>query len=125
MDGMKPGTRQHGPATLKLSYNTTIPAHMRGNLFEVSHVFTPDQHRKQGYASLLMQKVCSEADENGKVLMLMPKPYQGGEMDKTQLADWYQRYGFEAIQARPLIMARRPGAVGVKLKPLAYAMGMN
>lgn len=120
---MKPGTRQHGPATLKLSFNTTVPAHMRGGLLEVSHVFTPEQHRKQGYASMLLQKVCAEADKAGKVLLLMPKPYDTPALDRAQLADWYSRFGFEPIQASPIVMARRPGAVTrVKVKPLVYAM---
>lgn len=126
MDGMKPGTRQHGPATLKLSFNTTVPAHLRGGLLEVTHVHTPEQHRKQGYASLLMQKVCAEADDAGKVLLLMPKPYDDWKMGRDELIEWYARFGFKSIQASPVIMARRPGSVtSVKMKPLAFAMGMH
>jgi GNAT superfamily N-acetyltransferase len=124
MDGMKPGTRQHGPATLKLSFNTSVPAHLRGGLLEVSHVFTPADERNKGYASLLLQKVCAEADAAGKVLMVMPKPYDDAPMDRNTLVEWYRTYGFEPIQAQPIIMARKPGAVAVKLKPLAYAMGV-
>lgn len=123
---MKPGTRQHGPATLKLSHNTSVPAHMRGGLLEVSHVFTPEQHRGQGYASLLMQRVCVEADEAGKVLLLMPKPYDVVAMDRDQLRDWYARFGFVPIQASPLIMARQAGAVAAaQVKPLVAAMGLH
>ena len=122
---MKPGIRQHGPATLKLSFNTSVPAHMRGGLLEVTHVFTPEQHRGKGYASILMQKVCAEADEAGKVLLLMPKPYDDGPVCTERLAEWYARFGFEAIQASPLLMARYIRSVGVKMKPLAYAMGVN
>jgi GNAT superfamily N-acetyltransferase len=122
---MKPGTRQHGPATLKLSFNTSVPAHLRGGLLEVSHVFTPADERNKGYASLLLQKVCAEADAAGKVLMVMPKPYDDAPVDRNTLVEWYRTYGFEPIQALPIIMARKPGAVAVKLKPLAYAMGMN
>jgi GNAT superfamily N-acetyltransferase len=123
---MKPGVRQHGPATLKLSFNTTVPAHLRGGLLEVSHVFTPEQHRNQGYASMLIQKVCSEADEAGKVLLLMPKGYDTMPLDQAALIDWYSRYGFEPIQASPVVLARRVGSVvRVKMKPLDYAMGLH
>jgi predicted GNAT family acetyltransferase len=123
---MKPGIRQHGPATLRLGFNTSVPAHMRGGLLEVTHVFTPEQHRGKGYASLLMQKVCSEADEAGKVLLLMPKPYDEGGLDREALIAWYALFGFNAIQTSPVLMARKPGAIGVaKMKPLALAMGMN
>jgi GNAT superfamily N-acetyltransferase len=123
---MKPGIRQHGPATLKLSFNKTIPAHLRGNILEVTHLLTPDQHRGQGYASLLMQKLCAEADEAGKVLLLMPKPYDDAPMDREALVSFYQRFGFEVIQEHPVLMARPPGAAAtVTIKPLAYAMGMH
>lgn len=123
---MKPGIRQHGPATLKLSFNTSVPAHMRGAVLEVSHVFTVRQERGKGHASLLMQKVCAEADEHGKVLLLMPKPYDEGGPGQKELIDWYRRYGFEPVQASPVLLARRVGSeVGVKMKPLAYAMGMH
>lgn len=123
---MKPGIRQHGPATLKLSFNTTVPANLRGGVLELSHLITPDQHRRKGYASLLLQKVCAEADEAGKVLLLMPKPYDVPAMSRDELEDFYQRFGFQTIQQRPVLMARRPGAgVTVTVKPLAYAMGMH
>jgi predicted GNAT family acetyltransferase len=127
MDGvtMKPGTREHGPATLKLGFNTSVPAHLRGGLLEVTHVHTPEGERRKGYASLLMQKVCAEADAAGKVLMLMPKPYDDGPLDVQALLDWYGGFGFEPIQTKPVIMARRPGAVAVRVKPLAYAMGTH
>lgn len=124
--GMKPGTRKHGTATLRLSFNTSVPAHLRGGLLEVSHVLTPEADRGKGYASMLMQKVCAEADEAGKVLMLMPKPFNAEPMDAEALTQWYARYGFEPIQSSPLVMARRPGSVAVaKVKPLAAAMGMH
>jgi predicted GNAT family acetyltransferase len=123
---MKPGTRQHGPATLKLSFNTTVPAHMRGGVLEVTHVFTPEQHRGKGYASLLLQKLAAEADEQQKVLLLMPKPYDDQPLNTDELADWYSRFGFEPIQQEPLLMARRVGAgVRVQMKPLAFAMGVH
>lgn len=123
---MKPGIRQHGPATLKLSFNTTVPANLRGGVLELTHLFVPDQHRGHGYASLLLQKVRAEADEAGKVLLLMPRPYDDQPMDRDALIAFYQRIGFETIQERPVLMARRPGsACTVTMKPLAYAMGMN
>lgn len=123
---MKPGIRQHGPATLKLSFNSTVPANLRGGVLELTHLIVPSQHRGQGYASLLLQKVCAEADEAGKVLLLMPKPYGDAPMDRDALQGLYERFGFEVIQERPVLMARRPGsACTVTMKPLAYAMGMH
>lgn len=103
---MKPGTRMHGPASLRLSYNTTVPAHLRGGLLELSHLIVPESHRRQGYASMLMQKVCAEADRAGKVLILTVRPYDVIGMDGTQLQEWYGRYGFQIIQQDPVLMAR-------------------
>jgi len=124
MDGtMKPGTRMHGPASLRLSFNTMVPANMRGGLREVTHLITPSQHRRMGYASILMQKTCAEADQAGIVLLLRPLPFDTDGMDQAQLADWYSRFGFDPIQQNPLLMARPPGAAArFKVKPLTFTM---
>jgi GNAT superfamily N-acetyltransferase len=124
---MKPGMRQHGPATLRLSFNTNVPAHLRGGLLEVSHVLTPERHRGHGYASMLLQKVCAEADEAAKVLLVFPKPYADSPLSDEQLMDWYSAFGFDLIQTQPApLMARAPNAeIRVKKKPLAFAMGVH
>ena len=124
---MKPGTRMHGPASLRLSFNALVPAHLRGGLLEVSHVITPEQHRNHGYASMLLQKVCAEADAAGKVLLLNPQPYDTPELSADELTAWYEGFGFNVIQEKPArLMARPPGtAPRAKLKPLAFAMGMH
>lgn len=124
---MKPGTRTHGPSSLKLSFNTAVPANVRGGLLEITHVLTPDGERNKGYASLLMQKVCVEADEAGKLLLLRPQPFDMPELSKDQLTDWYNGFGFVVLQEKPVrLMVRQPGAaLRVKIKPLAYAMGMH
>jgi predicted N-acetyltransferase YhbS len=120
---MKPGTRMHGPASLRLSHNTTIPAHMRGGLLELSHLIVPESHRRQGYASMLVQKVCAEADKAGKVLILTVRPYDVIGMDGEQLAEWYGRFGFRVIQQSPVLMARPAGAdMAFTPKPLAFSM---
>jgi predicted GNAT family acetyltransferase len=120
---MKPGARMHGPASLRLSFNTTVPAHLRGGLLELSHLTTPSQHRRQGYASILMQKVCAEADRAGKLLLLRPLPFDGDGPDQQQLADWYSRFGFDPIQESPLLMARPAGAQPrFAVKPLVFTM---
>jgi predicted GNAT family acetyltransferase len=127
MDGMKPGTRTHGPASLRLSYSMHAPANERGNLLEVTHVETAPAERGHGAASLLLQKVCAEADAARKVLMLFPKPYgDGAPLDQEQLIDWYSGFGFELIQTRPApLMARVAGALPrVKVRPVAAALGL-
>lgn len=128
MDGvtMKPGTRTHSPATLRLSHNRSVPAHLRGGLLEISHVHTPAEERGRGHASLLLQKVCAEADGARKVLLLLPKAYDDGPLEEEALIDWYSSFGFDLIQTRPApLMARPAGAAPrVKAKMLAASMGL-
>lgn len=91
----------------------------------MTSVFTPETDRRQGHGSALLRNLCAEADEHRKVLLLMPKPYGAVGMDDAQLIEWYARFGFEAIQSAPVLMARRPGSVSFKVKPLKVALGMN
>ena len=60
-----------------------------------------EANRDKGYASLLMQKVCNEADNNSIVLMLTPN---------EGLDDFYKSFGFKHIQFIPVkLMARTHG----------------
>lgn len=97
---MKPGKRQLGPCTLKLSYSQIVESPLRGGLFEVSHLATAEEHRGKGYATRLMDEVCQEADDNRKVLVIRP--------DEEWLEEFYERFGFVEIQANPVLMARPP-----------------
>lgn len=108
---MKPGARSHGAASLKLSHNPMVPAHLRGGLLELSHLHTLNTERGKGLASMLLQKVCAEADDAGMVLLLRPLPYEDAPLSRAQLADWYSRFGFDVIQTHPCtLMARAIGA---------------
>lgn len=126
MDGvtMKPGPRTHGSASLRLSHNTFVPAHLRGGLLEITQLNTLNTQRQQGFASMLLQKVCAEADKAGIVLLLHPKPYDDAPLTREQLADWYSRFGFDVIQTHPAtLMARPPGAQPrFKAKPLVFTL---
>lgn len=121
---MKPGARTHGAASLRLSHNPHVPAHLRGGLLEISHVQTINTARQRGQASLLLQKVCAEADAAGMVLLLRPLPYDDAPMDRAQLMDWYSRFGFDVIQTHPVtLMARSAGAQQrFAVKPLVVEM---
>lgn len=96
MDGL--GLRTHGTASLMLSLSDALPPHMRNGVRELTGLQTPEADRCQGLASMLMQKVCAEADKNKLVLLLTP-----GE----GLDGFYQQFGFIAIQTNPTLMARQ------------------
>lgn len=96
MDGI--GQRSHGTASLMLSLTDALPTHMRGGIRELTGLHTPETDRGQGLASMLMQKVCAEADRNKLVLLLTPAEGLDG---------FYQQFGFIAIQQNPTLMARQ------------------
>ena len=93
---MKLGNRILGPATCVLSGSEVM-----AGIIELSSLEVPEWHRKKGAANKLMDTICEEADKARKVLMLMPD-------ENEWLATWYESHGFEKIQDKPAIMARRP-----------------
>lgn len=125
MDGltMKLGKRVFGAASCKLGRTVQVPAHMRDGIVELSGLFCPAEQRREGFATSLVDMICNEADDDGKVLLLHVAPYAPGGMSKEQLAAWYAgRFGFQPIQAEPLLMARMVGATPrTTLNPVAQA----
>jgi hypothetical protein len=118
---MKIGIRKHESASLKLSYNTNVPAHLRGGLMEITHV--ESGHKRQGHATQLMRNVCAEASENDVILLLMPRPFGTFDMTREELTEWYQRLGFAVLQQSPLLLVRPPNADNkAKIKPIAAAV---
>lgn len=91
---------------------------------ELVSLEVPAADRRKGYARELLEQVTREADEHGFVLILIPEAF-GDEpaMSTAQLAQWYQRrFGFQAISAKPLMMARMPGSTPRYVTPIAGAM---
>lgn len=103
---MKPGSRTHGPASLKLGYCQIAPPNLRGGLLEISRFTTPKQDRGKGHGTALLQAVCDEADEASKSLILLA--------DSASLAMYYERFGFERMQDDPIIMLRAPAMIAAR-----------
>jgi len=120
---MKLGKRVFGAASCKLGRTVQVPEHMRDSIVELSALFCPAAQRREGFATALVGEICNEADDEGKVLLLHVAPYAPGGLDKAQLTQWYaDRFGFQAIQAEPLLMARMVGATPRQtIKPVAAA----
>ena len=110
MDELKPGTIALGPASLHLSYSALVPANLRGNALEISELLTYAKERGNNHANSLMQEVCQQADQAGKLLLLMPETFDQGGPTTEQLSDWYQRrHGFVVLQSSPkTILVRMP-----------------
>lgn len=106
---MEFGFRRVGAASCRIVNADCLPEHMHSKIREVISVHVPKEKRGQGYASTLMHKVCREADDAGITLFLKVEPFEDGLMAREDLAGWYARaFGFAAIQAEPLLMARMP-----------------
>ena len=99
---------KHGPATAKVTHSQMVPAHMRGRAREVSSLVVDAAYRGHGYARALMTTLIEEADADGLVLLVVVAPFDDSPMDQSALQAWYERLGFVAIQADPLVMARQP-----------------
>lgn len=85
-----------------------LPEDMRNGVDEVLNLFVEPEYRNQGQASALMQRICRGSDTNRKVLLLQPKPFDGGEMSDLALTSWYTKFGFEIVQAEPVLLLARP-----------------
>lgn len=110
-------TNEHSSAEV---INPDLPESMRG-VMEVLRVWTDPEHRKQGYATELMQTIIKDADIEGVVLMLNPRTFgAGGGLEN--LAPWYERFGFMVIQKKPVVlMARMPQVYKAKFSVIAGA----
>ena len=78
------------------------------NLLEVKSVHTEPESRNKGHASQLLADVCKEADDSRTLLVLAPEPYDNGELNAEQLAAWYAKNGFAAIDVESPLMCRDP-----------------
>lgn len=104
---VKPGTYTSGHASCKLRYSQAVPAHLRGRLLEVVKLHTPEQHRRKGHATKLIEKITRYADCDRITLLLMPKPFGESAPDVSELVAFYARFGFVELQAKPVLLLVR------------------
>lgn len=115
---MRYGKRQYGGATLEVGVATALPLPMRKGIAMISKVFTAPECRRQGHAQRLLSMVAAEADLNRQLLLLKVGDGDEDAATKQQLLSWYEKNGFAAIQAEPLLMVR-PHAGMVTSAPVA------
>jgi ribosomal protein S18 acetylase RimI-like enzyme len=82
----------------------------------LSHLYVAPEHRKQGHASKLLNKIGREADEAQIALILEPNSYDDGEMTKEQLVAFYRQHGFIELQKEPAHLLVR-----IPVPPTLYA----
>lgn len=96
---MSPGTLTLGNASLHVGYSGIIEPHQRGLVREITEFFVPEEHRGNGEGTALLDDVCSQADINGLMLIIIA--------DTPRLQSFYARHGFMTIQDEPVILMMR------------------
>lgn len=103
------GKYQRGEATCFVKRSVQVPVDMRDGLREISKLETPAEHQGKGHATELLKAICEEADTQALVLLLHVAPYGDAGLGASQLERWYEKFGFQTIQAEPKLMARMVG----------------
>ena len=102
------GPRQLDGATCHLMA-VDLPAHIARRTRQVVGLTVAMQQRRQGKASALMREVCAEADREGFMLVLEPKPTDAS-LTVEQAESFYNRFGFMTIQTEPIRLMVRESA---------------
>ena len=105
---MKPGVVHLEGASLRLSYSSLAPPHLRGRLREISSLLVDQASRGKGCATALMREVMAQADQGGVCLLVHVEPFDDAPVDAKRLRDWYEKLGFQEIQVMPCVMVRKP-----------------
>jgi GNAT superfamily N-acetyltransferase len=61
----------------------------------ITRLNTPAILRGQGYASLLLEEICEDADREEVELCL--QVMSSGDLTNAQLYKWYKRFGFRSV----------------------------
>ena len=102
---MEAGLVAMGHASLKL---TPMVGMEDKPVLTISSLKTAPEHRQEGEATKLMREVCRRADMSQFILVLTPAKFDNGPLGDKELEAWYSRFGFERIQAKPVLMCREP-----------------
>jgi GNAT superfamily N-acetyltransferase len=99
-----------GYATAELNRysGTDLSEEARKNLFVLSNLFVPEEHRRKGHASNLLDKLHERADRNKFAIMLIPGSFGDGKLKGRKLVNFYKRNDYVVLQKEPLLMIRYP-----------------
>lgn len=78
------------------TYIENLYVYERESYIELSIITIKKEYRNQGYASLIMKKLCSYADEVKKPVLLSPEVPEGENdcLNNRQLIDFYEKFNF-------------------------------
>lgn len=101
---------------MKNVYTLIVPGHWKpciadlhrqscGHIY-ISRINVPREIRGNGYGSQLLKIIIEDADKESETLCLLPVASDG--LDRTQLIEWYERYGFDYVWPGRCGMIRTP-----------------
>jgi ribosomal protein S18 acetylase RimI-like enzyme len=76
------------------------------DLVYITRIVVPKALRGQGYGSMVLERACRDADNEGVTLHLQVEA--SGGMTDDELILWYRRYGFEIWKNQKKYMVRPP-----------------
>lgn len=102
------GVINEGYATADLSRysGSDLSEEAKRNLYVLSNLFVPEEHRRKGYANNLLDKLHERADRNKFAIMLHPEGT--GKLKGAKLINFYKRNDYVILQKEPLLMIRYP-----------------
>lgn len=99
-------TEGHATAELNRYTGEGLSEEAKLNLFVLSNLFVPEEHRRKGYANALLDKLHERADRNRFAIMLNPEGT--GKLKGSKLVNFYKRNDYVVLQKDPLLMIRYP-----------------
>lgn len=108
---MKIGERSYEGSKCMVSFCEALPAHMRKDIREISHLQTLPEFRHKGHATELMKYICKDADIRKIILVLMVEPFDDEPLSQEQLAEWYGKFGFQPLPNGDKVMLARMHAI--------------
>lgn len=79
-----------------IAYLENLYVYERESYIELSMITIKKEYRNQGYASLVMKKLCDYADAVQKPILMSPEVPEGESdcLNYKQLLDFYEKFGF-------------------------------
>lgn len=111
---MNPGIRQHLTASCLIRECKALPRRLRPGTRELCRLQA--RHKRQGHAAGLLERVTQEADDAGLILLILVD-----DDAPVWLGQFYARWGFNVLQASPLILARPVGSTPRFVQPVVTA----
>ncbi|HEU4708388.1 MAG TPA: GNAT family N-acetyltransferase [Methylophilaceae bacterium] len=85
--------------------DSRTPKHMQEKLRMLTNLYVPEEHRRQGYATALLNKVAVMADRDQLTIVLEAAHH---ETETEILLDLYGKNGYQKLQDEPLLLVRFP-----------------